>query len=91
MDNIKKLEFSLQIFVVVAVIFVLFGWSITGLIDFFVMIFTSLVFSVIVGRFLEAFTGDFLKKYGWTMKIFGFKISISLFLVGVILLKIFFL
>ena len=33
--------------------------------------------------------GDFLKKYGLTITIFGREFSISLFLIGVILIKIF--
>jgi len=81
--------------ILIALIGALIGLSsatIDSLIKLFISLGISLVFSAIVGGFIELFSDDKLKKIFWTLDLeifdFDIHIPISLFTISTIIIKI---
>lgn len=73
------------------VVFSLFGASqevIKWVGNLFVSIFIGAVFSIMCGMIIENFGGNCLKKYSLILKVGKIKISVSLFIIVTVLLKI---
>ena len=88
--TIKNLFYILVVIVV--------GLSFLGvpseIINFVIKIFIKYIIlgaisSLVVGRLIEAFSGDILKKIFINLEIKGIKISVSAFVITVLILKLF--
>ncbi len=58
------------------------------IIQWLVSAFTGAVLSIVAGSFVEAFTGDLLKKIAFNIPIFNFEFSITFFTIATIIVKI---
>jgi hypothetical protein len=86
-----KLQYVLLLIVLVAIVGAfldlpqsVIDWLISILIGFFISILLSGIAEIIV----KAFTGNYLKRIKFPIKIFGFRFSISLFLIATITVRI---
>jgi len=90
-EDIDKLRLIILLFVLVAIVGTYLGVPFTvinQINEWLISIFTGMVISLVVNSFVEALTGDILKKYLITIPITGrIKISISLFTIATIIVK----
>lgn len=89
--EIDKLRLIIYLIALVAVIGAFLGipTHITELaIQWLVSVFIGLVFSLVAGSLVEAFTGDLLKTITLTIPIKGFNISISAFAIATFIVKV---
>ena len=90
-EDIDKLRLIILLFVLVAIVGTYLGVPFTvinQINEWLISIFTGMVISLVVNSFVEALTGDILKKYLITIPITGrIKISISLFTIATITVK----
>jgi hypothetical protein len=88
---VNKLYFILYAIVGIAIVSVLLNLptSLTNTaVQWLVGIFVGLVCSMVAGYFVEAFTGDLLKKVALPLEIYGFQFSITAFAVATFVVKI---
>jgi hypothetical protein len=74
--------------VIITIVSVLSNWDITRYQEGFMWIFTSLIASLVASNILEQLNIPYLKKIVLNMNIKGFKFSIPLFMLTVIVLKL---
>jgi len=90
-EDIDKLRLIILLFVLVAIVGTYLGVPFTvinQINEWLISIFTGMVISLVVNSFVEALTGDILKKYLITIPITArIKISISLFTIATIIVK----
>ncbi len=89
--DVDKLKLIVYLIVLVAVLGAFFGipTHITELaIQLLVSVFIGSIFSLIAGAFVEAFTGDLLKKIALPITVKGFSFSISAFAIATLIVKI---
>ena len=90
--NLKeKIQLIILAIVVIAIIGILYNWSthiIDLLINWSMAITISLILSTVAGKLIESFSGDLLKNIFFVVKLWKFDVSISLFAILTIILKI---
>ncbi|MFH1828715.1 MAG: hypothetical protein ABH824_05655 [Nanoarchaeota archaeon] len=90
--NAMKNKFSimLQISIYGAIFLAFFGWDkfIGPLTDISIWLIASIITTGVIQVFLQGVTGDFLEKIPFTYEFKGIKISISLFVIVTVILKL---
>jgi hypothetical protein len=86
----NKVLIILQILVYAAIIFALLGWDkfIGPMTNIAVWLITSIIITGVVQIIIQKFSGDFLEKIPLTFEIKGIKISVTLFFIITIILKL---
>lgn len=89
--DIGKLELILYAIVLVAVVGALLNvplWLTNTVIQWLVSAFTGMVFSLVAGSLIKAFTGDLLKKIALNITIYKFEFSITAFAIATFIVKV---
>jgi hypothetical protein len=89
--DVNKLELILYAIVLVAIVGAFLNipsWLTNGVIQWLIGAFTGLVFSIVAGSLVEAFTGDLLKKIALNIEFRGIGFSITIFAIATFVVKI---
>jgi len=87
----KKIEQYLYLIILVVVVAALLGfpdWVTNALVQWLVSAIVGSVLSLAAASIVEAFTSNWLKRISWTVKIAGFKFSITAFAIAVFIVKL---
>lgn len=86
-----KLRLILYIIVLVAVVGALLNIPsalTNAIIQLLVGLFISSLFSFVAGSLVEAFSGDLLKQFALNIELFGFKFSITAFVIATFIVNV---
>ncbi len=90
MELKDKLELIIALAIVVAILGAYFDIPndiVNQIVAWLMSIFVGILLSGVAGTLVESFTGDFLKTISIPIELFGFKFSISLFVIATIVVK----
>jgi hypothetical protein len=83
-------QIAIYLMIIVVILADIFKWSqntINILFDWIVALLLSAVLSAISGALIEKYTGDTFKRISWTVKVWKFDFSFTLFPILTIILK----
>jgi len=93
MDGKQKIDLIIYAIVVIVMLSTFFGVSpnlVDVIVNFLISLIPGIVVSIIYLRIVESFgIEELLKSISWRKEIFGFDISISAFIIGQIIFRIY--
>jgi hypothetical protein len=87
-QNVERLLILLVLVVTVLALLNVPQWVINLTANIFVNLITGALISLVLGTLIEAVTGDLLKGILITLDFYGFKFSVSLFVIATIVLRV---
>lgn len=88
LDKSRMIIYAIILVAVVGAFLNVPSWLTNSVIQWLVGAFVGLIFSIVAGSLVEAFTGDLLKKIALNIELHGLEFSITAFAIATFIVKI---